>query len=289
MADDFFVFSVVLNFTILKGMKVFDWKELWDDFLENGVDPFFSDGAAMSIGCFDGPHKGHRILFDQVILNAKKGNLLAGLVTFVRPLPLKFARSYLGDISTLNQRLSFYEQEGFDFVVLIDFSDEFSKIEGTDFLTMLKDSCNLKFLAEGPDFHCGYRGLCKIEQIKLFAESNDVLASFPQLLLDNDERISSSWVRDCISKAQFDQVLRMLGRPFCLDLDGVPVRKSGNAYHFAKSCLTQVLPRDGVYNVFVNTSRRLRARLEVGSEEILVEPAANESSPIRIVEFINKE
>ena len=103
-------------------MKIFCWEEIYNLFscsfeeIKNSTDSFFLDGTAISVGCFDGPHLGHKFLFSSVLKYSKDNHLKSGLVTFLRPLPsLKFKNEYLGDIATLNQRLSEYEKLGFDF------------------------------------------------------------------------------------------------------------------------------------------------------------------------------
>lgn len=271
-------------------MKIFNWKEIDDIDKLNEIASFLKKGSALSIGCFDGPHKGHKVLFDNVLSNAKKKKLIPGLVTFIGHPSVKSFASYLGDISTLAQRIVFFEKTGFEFVLLIDFSDEFSKIEGTDFLTKLKVLFNMKVLVEGTDFRCGHNGACKKNQIAAFCDFHNIEAVFPSLLQDEcNERISSSFIRECIRSGEIDRANRMLCLPYSLDFSQIRPKVKGGAYYFPKSKVIQVLPESGVYNVFVNTSGRLRARLEVGSEEILVEPAANGFSLIPIVEFINKE
>mgnify|MGYP003317981641 CR=1 FL=1 len=98
-------------------MKIFYWEEIFNLFLcsvdeiKNSTDSFFLAGTAISVGCFDGPHSGHKFLFSSVLKYAKDNHLKSGLVTFLRPLPsVKYKDEYLGDIATLNQRLNEYEK-----------------------------------------------------------------------------------------------------------------------------------------------------------------------------------
>ena len=72
----------------------------WND-LVTRTEPF-PNGAALSIGGFDGPHRGHALIFASVLAAARQYGIPAGLITFVRsPRSLKAGKSYAGDVSTL--------------------------------------------------------------------------------------------------------------------------------------------------------------------------------------------
>src|SRR5574344_2547961 len=141
-------------------MTVFTWEmilQVADGSLP--VPKVFLPGSALSIGSFDGPHIGHEKLYQTILAQRQKNGYSAGVISFRRPLGgYKKPAEYKGDISTLAQRLTAFESEGLDFAIVIDFSDDFCKIEGQVFLSLLKRCCNMKFLAEGQDFHCGHLG-----------------------------------------------------------------------------------------------------------------------------------
>ena len=85
-------------------MKVFDWNDI-----QNVKSDFFEKGSALTIGSFDGPHKGHESLFVSVLNAATERNLISGIITFKQALPgLKHPVNYAGDIATLQQRLFQY-------------------------------------------------------------------------------------------------------------------------------------------------------------------------------------
>lgn len=267
-------------------MKVF----YWEDFVNNDLESFFLRGSAVTTGCFDGPHKGHEILFKRVLSEAEKRGLLKGIITYSKPVAyFKHSETFPGEISTVSQRISFFEKYGFDFVVLIDFSEQFSKIIGTDFLQTLKEKCNMKFLAEGTDFKCGNKGSCGVNEIKSYSRTEGFDVCFENLVLSDGKRVSSTDVRTLISRGMFNEVKKLLSFDFELFLEDVPFEKSGNTFVYKRKDISQVLPLCGLYDVFVNTSVRLRSCLEVSSENILVELPFNKISRIQSIIFINKE
>lgn len=267
-------------------MHTFYWNRI--DFTSNM--PVVKKNSALTIGSFDGPHLGHEVLFKEVFNTAAKQKLTPGIVTFVRPLPsFKHPSAYIGDIATLRQRLTGYEKRGFEFALLIDFSDDFARMSGTEFLNVLTAFFSMRFIAEGKDFRFGYKGSCGKNEIADFAHTGDLQTLFPNEVLYKGERISSSVIRQRIFNGNFAETECLLGHRFKIDMNGVPCKKdSEDVLVFEKSRFTQVLPEHGTYDVIVNTSRdNLRACLEADLKTFRLFGAAfNGLSRIRAVEFL---
>ena len=217
-------------------MKIFYWNDL-----QNQKDDFFSaTKTGISIGSFDGLHKGHRVLLKTLVENCSKNKWKSGVVTFERPLPsIKHSSDYSGDISTLSQRLSLFESLGIDFVVIADFTEDFASLKGVDFLSLLVKQCNMAFLAEGVDFRCGYKGATDTSAIKYWASQNKVQCQFVNPVFymegtDQEERISSSFIRQMVQKSFFTTVCQLLERPYEIDLE--TIKKIGKC--------NQVLPAE---------------------------------------------
>lgn len=228
-------------------MQVINWNESNLDFL--------SSQTGISIGSFDGLHKGHRVLLNSLVQNCKKNNLKSGVVTFSRPLPsIKHSSDYAGDISTLKQRLELFENLGIDFVILVDFDNDFAQLKGIEFLSLLVKKYNMCFLAEGVDFRCGYKGATDSTAIQFWAKQNKIDCIFVDPVYYNDERISSSYIRQMIQKGFFSTVCELLERPFELDLE--TIKQSGN---------TQVLPPDGKYSVKDEKNELQRIKIQNGT------------------------
>ena len=160
-------------------MQIFNWTEILEA-LENGSEiPFFKEGAGLSVGSFDGLHKGHRKLLSSLVQGCRENGLIPGVVSFSRPLPsIKHSGDYMGDLSTLSQRLELFESLGIKFAIIVDFDDSFASMMGCDFLNILLNVCNMSLLAEGIDFRCGYKGATDTQAIRYWAEKNGVTALF---------------------------------------------------------------------------------------------------------------
>lgn len=202
-------------------MKLFQWSDILS--LYNNTDSFFAKGCGISVGSFDGLHKGHRVLINTLVTECKKMEIPAGVVTFTRPLPSLKHKDYKGDISTLNQRLKLLENLGVDFAVVVDFNDDFASMSGIDFFTVLEKNCKLKIISEGVDFRCGYKGATDMQEIKAFAACKQIKAFFVEPVYystpDGEKRISSSIIRDLIQNGELDIAAELLDRPYERDSD----------------------------------------------------------------------
>ncbi|MBO7637412.1 MAG: tRNA pseudouridine(55) synthase TruB, partial [Treponema sp.] len=188
-----------------KKMRLFTWKQITD-----GAFPleWIKRGSAISVGSFDGFHRGHQRLIDEV-LSAK--DLVPGIVTFTSSYRAS-EEGYQGDIITSRQKIDYLENKNLSFAILIDFSPEFSRIEGNAFIEILCSKCGLSLLAEGNDFRCGYKGTMDVGQLKALSESEGFSFHAVDDAIVEGSRASSSRVREAILASDFTAVQKLLLR-----------------------------------------------------------------------------
>lgn len=229
-----------------KSIRVFTWKEICD-----GAFPhqWKKKGSAITVGSFEAIHKGHQELVDFVL--AEK-NLVSGIVTFASSISREDGRN----IFTLRQRLDFFESLGIDFAIVIDFNEDFAKLSGEQFFEILSEKCCLKFLAEGKDFKCGYKGSFAMEQISVLSVKMGFVLKQADYVEYQGLKVSSSRIKKEIAAGNFAEVREMLGRPFAISLKGHKfVKKAeGSDLSAFETLLSddQVFPEKGSYKVVVS-------------------------------------
>jgi riboflavin kinase/FMN adenylyltransferase len=223
----------------MPGLKVLSWDEF-----SNSQHREITLAAA--VGVFDGLHRGHTELIGRVL---NRDEAVKAVVTF-RENPKKVLRpaSYHGDLSTLEQKLEKLEALGLDLCVLIDFSGDFSKLSGRKFLSVLKESGNLRFLAVGFDFRCGHRLDTGAEDIKAFYETQTVETELLGAVHWAGHPISSSRIRKAVVEGRLDDASAMLGYPYEVDLRRMTKVFTGESAVYAVSG-EQVQPPYGKYSV----------------------------------------
>jgi tRNA pseudouridine55 synthase/riboflavin kinase/FMN adenylyltransferase len=251
-------------------MKLYTWNDILSILNgDSGADFLGGAKTGISVGSFDGLHKGHRKLLSELLTACRAKSLMAGVLTFSRPLPgIKHSGDYMGDLTTLDQRLRLFEESGLDFAIIVDFDDSFASMMGADYLNILLNVCNMELLAEGIDFRCGFKGATDAQAIRYWAEKNNVETVFVDPVYfkegtDEEERISSSYIRTMLSRGFFTTACELLERPYEIDI--AALRRDPQS--------AQLLPPDGLYRT--ENEKGELVRLEIKEHKIVDLPECN--------------
>ena len=167
----------------------------------------------MTIGNYDGIHLGHQSLINRVIELSKDKGMQSAVMTF-EPHPREFFQPNEAPsrIISLREKLEFFESKGIDHVHVIRFDELFANLTAGDFLKILKENLRVKLLVLGEDFRFGKN---RAGLLKDFIEAGIKVTVATEVQLGNS-RVSSTRVREALSKANFNEVQALLGRPFVI-------------------------------------------------------------------------
>jgi riboflavin kinase/FMN adenylyltransferase len=116
---------------------------------------------------------------------------------------------------------------GVDLCVLIDFSGDFSKLPGRRFLSLLRESGDLRFLAVGSGFRCGHRLDTDTEGIREFCAEASIGVELLDAVQWAGHPVSSSRIRKAILDGRLEDAGGMLGRPYEISLRGATLSAVG--------------------------------------------------------------
>lgn len=169
--------------------------------------------CVMTIGNYDGIHLGHQSLIDQVIELSKDKGMQSAVMTF-EPHPREFFQPNEAPsrIISLREKLEFFESKGIDHVHVIRFDELFANLTAGDFLKIIKENLYVKLLVLGEDFRFGKN---RVGSLNDFIEAGIKVKVATEIQLGNS-RVSSTRVREALSKANFNDVQALLGRPFVI-------------------------------------------------------------------------
>ena len=210
--------------------------------------PLLDKDVILTIGVFDGFHKGHQAL-------VRRMNEIASGIPGSRKVLITFSRNPKTEspknIDTLRLREENAEKNGVDFFVIIDFSRDFSKTSACGFIEMLSSSFNPVAVVVGEDFRFGNpsSGAAASDLDVLFRKfGKEVRVEIMQsILTEGGEKISSTLVRRVIEKGEVECISVLTGRSYRVDLMPVPYSIESGALVMCRSSIQQLLPPPGVY------------------------------------------
>ncbi len=212
--------------------------------------------TVLTIGSFDGIHRGHQHLIARVVARAKEIDAASALVT-LHPHPKIVLRpdSPLQYLSTLEERLDLLASLGLDYGVVLPFSLEYSQIRARDFVQMLIDHLHMVELFCGADFGFGYKREGNVPFLRELGKEKGFTVSVVEPQKFDGEVMSSTRIRDYIAEGDLEDATRFLGR--FPSLRGRVIRgdQRGRKLGFPTANLAvaerRLIPANGIYAVRV--------------------------------------
>jgi riboflavin kinase / FMN adenylyltransferase len=198
----------------------------------------------VTIGTFDGVHRGHRRLLDQAVQRARELDLPVTGVTF-EPVPAAVLRpeAFSGRISTPDEKMEQLAEAGLDEIVVVPFTRELSQWSPEDFMAWLKEKTRLRELWVGEGFALGKDRTGTVERLaEIGAALGFRVVAVPRLT-NGEEVVSSSRVRAAVMSGQVATARRLLGRPFRVAGEVVHGQHLGREIGFPTA---NVVPPDGL-------------------------------------------
>ena len=208
--------------------------------------------ALVSVGNFDGVHRAHRAVLDEIVRRAKAEKAQSVVVTF-EPHPARILRPdhNLKLLTPLPEKLRLLEATGIDAVLLLPFSRDLSLMTPHQFAHgILKKGLHAREIHEGYNFHFGHKAAGDIHLLRdLGREMGFEVHDYGEMRL-RGERVSSSHIRKLISEGRVSRARHLLGRPFSILSTAGRGRGYGAKYTVPTINLAhyeELVPRDGVY------------------------------------------
>ena len=220
------------------------------------VSPWPNERAVITIGAYDGVHRGHRAVIAQVQARAAELGARSVVVTFDRH-PASVIRPDAAPRLLTNpaQKLELLADTGVDATVVVPFSPEQARETPVDFVErVIVNALRTQAVIVGSDFHFGHMRQGNITLLREMGERHDFTCE-PVVLVPRadgvDEPISSTAIRRALAGGEIETATRLLGR--ALEVRGTVVTgdQRGRTIGFATANVEipngLCLPSDGVY------------------------------------------
>jgi riboflavin kinase/FMN adenylyltransferase len=209
----------------------------------------------LTIGSFDGVHRGHQHLISQVLRQARETDLLAGLITFYpHPAAVLTPHNAPSYLTTPGEKIALLEKSGLDLVVILPFNQRVAHTPARDFMIVVKQQLRLKELWIGSGFTLGQDREGSLLVLEALGREMGFCVTPVEPLVWDDEIISSSRIRNHLSAGQVRQAASLLGRYPSLSGEVVQGAGRGRQLGFPTANLevlpNRAVPANGVYAVY---------------------------------------
>src|SRR5690606_32392520 len=208
--------------------------------------------SVVTIGVFDGVHRGHQQLIRKLVAHARATNRLAVVITFF-PHPDIVLRGLEGRyyLTTPEEKAELLGQLGVDVVVTLSFDHRLRQVRAADFVDLLVERLRLSSLWVGADFAMGYKREGNVEFLRAQGLEKGFELEVIDLVLVENDIISSSTIREALQQGRVEQARDWLGRAYSVTGEVVHGHTRGRALGFPTANIAvwseKVLPANGIY------------------------------------------
>ncbi len=221
---------------------------------------FSEEQLVVTIGNFDGLHKGHKKII-QEMKNISLNSSAKTMVIFTEPHAKEFfsmdknIMEQPARISPWRDKFKNLENENIDFAFFLKFNKSLQTMSPEIFIEKVLGSLNISNLMIGDDFRFGQDRKGDFLMLKDWSKSQGIsLSKLPTFSIDN-RRVSSTWIRETLSLSDFSTTKKLLGRPYSFEGKVVHGNRLGRSIGFPTANIwlpKNNLPIKGVFSVKIS-------------------------------------
>jgi riboflavin kinase/FMN adenylyltransferase len=217
------------------------------------LDAYHADAdLLLTIGVFDGVHIGHRAVLDHLRAQRAPGVRSAALTFETHPLAFLQPGHAPKALTTVDEKINLLDRCGLDVLFLLPFDERIQQLDARAFLEdMLIRQLRTRLLVVGDNWRFGKERTGDVALAKTVLAPAGCAFEVQSMLLSDDQRVSSSRIRELIERREFAQADELLGSPFTLHGVVRGGEGRGHVLGFPTANLelppTKLVPPPGVY------------------------------------------
>ncbi|MFI8415111.1 bifunctional riboflavin kinase/FAD synthetase [Serratia sp. NPDC078593] len=175
-------------------------------------------GCVLTIGNFDGVHRGHKALLEQLKQKGKRLGLPVVVMIFEpQPLELFAADKAPARLTRLRDKAKYLAQAGVDYLLCVKFDPRFAAHTAQVFVAeLLVEKLGVKFLMVGDDFRFGASRLGDFSLLQQAGEEYGFEIISTPTFREGDKRISSTAIRNALRDDNLALAEKLLGHPYSI-------------------------------------------------------------------------
>jgi riboflavin kinase / FMN adenylyltransferase len=249
--------------------------------------------CALTIGNFDGVHRGHQALLARVREAATRLGVDAAVMTF-EPHPREFFAQLAGDpsraparIANLRDKLQALSNAGIDRVIVEHFNAHFASMSPEDFVEkVLVQGLHVKWLMVGEDFCYGAKRAGNVAMLIEAGKKHGFHVEAMPTVMNDGERVSSSAVRAALARSDFSLVAQLLGHPYAISGHVMHGKKLGRTIGFPTLNLRITHKHPALSGIFVVQVHGLADQPLPGVASLGVRPTVEDAGRVLLETYI---
>ncbi|HEU4747117.1 MAG TPA: bifunctional riboflavin kinase/FAD synthetase [Gemmatimonadaceae bacterium] len=229
---------------------------------DSGLPPHVK-GTVLTVGTFDGVHRGHRDVIDRLVARARARGLPSVLVTF-EPHPMEVVNPAAAPLllTTREEKLEVLAESGIDYLAVVPFTPSLAAFSAEEFVeTVLRQRFRLDELLIGYDHGFGRQRAGNVNVLREIGERDGFRVEVVDAVATADgHSISSTSIRRAVAGGDLERAGEGLGRPYSVSGRVIAGSQRGRSLGFPTLNLgpapaRKLLPPEGVYAVRAQTPR----------------------------------
>ncbi len=248
----------------------------------------------VTVGIFDGVHKGHKFIIEKLFEISKIMNGSPVIVT-LWPHPRHILNNNSSEtrlITTFEEKIKILSGLGVENLIVKDFTPELSRMTACVFIEkVLAGEIGIRHLVMGYNHRFGSDREGDIRKIRNCAEKFSITVEQLEQFSDGEKEISSSEIRKALRKGDVKSAGNMLGHHFFISGSVIGGSRVGRSIGFPTANITpghflKILPRDGVYAVEVEIGDdRFPGMLNIGIRPTVNDNPDHKTIEVHIIDF----
>ena len=208
--------------------------------------------TVVTIGNFDGVHKGHQVLIEKTATYAKARGIKSAVFTFLNHPINYFVPEKVKNIFDEKEKERLIEGFGIDYLIDIPFDKAMTQISAEQFIVkILKDKIHAKKIVVGYDFTFARNKEGTVDVLREMGHEYGIEVEIVQPIKINGIRVSSTFIRELISEGRVDEIPQYLGTPYVIEGEIIHGKANGRKMGYPTANISlkdQIIkPKNGIY------------------------------------------
>jgi len=257
------------------------------EYIRKTLDFKIEEPTAVTLGKFDGLHRGHELLMNTVLEYSKKYQVSSVAFTFDMP-PRNRVEEIVANVLTTNDEKQYiFEKQGIDYLIECPFTTEVMSMEPKAFIEWISKSLHMKYVVVGDDFRFGHKRAGDYHTLQEYEETYGYKTIVLDKLKDSNRDISSTYVREKIADGNIRKANELLGYNYFIKSEILHGKKLGRRIGMPTINMilpkNKLLPPNGVYV----TEVLVDGKTYMGVTNVGYKPTVSEERVIGVETYID--